>query len=150
MTGAVLGIDPGATGAVALLTHDGEALVRDYPGDASQAADLIRDWRMGFRIELAAVEAQTAMPKQGVVSMFRLGMNYGSWLGILAGLGIPTLLVKPRQWQAGVLLKQDGADTKAQSLAAARRRWPDLELGLKKHHGRADALHLARYAKNSR
>ncbi len=128
---AYIGIDPGASGAVALISQDGEVRVKDWPGCIVNAADYLRAWRVDYRIELAAVEVQAAMPKQGVTSMFRLGTNYGAWLGILAALGIPTALVKPRQWQAGVLLKQDGPDTKAQSLAAARRLWPDLELSRK-------------------
>ncbi len=143
-----IGIDPGQTGAVALLAQDGTALVEDYPGDPNLLADLLLAWRSEFRISLAALEHVHSMPGQGVASVFAFGRNAGIWEGVLAGLAIPTILVKPRQWQAGVLLKQDGPDTKAQSLAAARRRWPDLELGLKKHHGRGDALHLADYAKS--
>ena len=143
-----IGIDPGASGAVALLTTDGEALVEDYPGDAVAAADLIRQWRAVHKIELACLESVHAMPKQGVSSMFKLGQNFGSWQGILAALGIPHVLVRPQAWQAGVLSKGDGPDTKTQSLAAARRRWPDLELTRKKDHGRADALHLAAHARS--
>lgn len=144
---AFLGIDPGQSGAAALLTADGEDLVRDYPGDAVAAADLIREWRAGHKIELACLETVHAMPRQGVSSTFKLGSGFGQWLGILAALSIPHVLVRPQVWQKGILSKGDGPDTKAQSLASARRRWPDLELGLKKHHGRADALHLAAYAK---
>ena len=144
---AWVGIDPGATGAAALITAEGEAQTFDYPGDLSLVADQLRSWRMEYNIQLATLEHVHAMPGQGVCSMFSLGMNAGGWQGVLAGLAIPFLLVKPRQWQNGILLKQDGPDTKSQSLVAARRLWPDLELGLKKHHGRADALHLARYAR---
>ena len=145
---AWLGIDPGASGAVALLTTDGEAKVEDYPGDAHLLADLMLNWRTEYRIKLAALEHVHSMPGQGVASVFSFGRNAGIWEGVLAGLGIPSILVKPRQWQSGVLLKQDGPDTKSQSLSAARRRWPDLELGRKKDHGRADALHLAAHARN--
>lgn len=143
-----LGIDPGASGAVALISQGGEAQVKDYPSDAHLLADLLLNWRTEYRINLAALEHVHSMPGQGVASVFAFGRNTGIWEGVLAGLGIPFILVKPRQWQSGVLLKQDGPDTKSQSLAAARRRWPDLELGRKKDHGRADALHLASYARN--
>ena len=144
---AWLGIDPGASGAVALLTTDGEVRVKDWPGCIVNAADYLRAWRVDYSIVLAALELVHAMPKQGVSSMFKLGQNFGAWQGILAALGIPHVLVRPQAWQSGILTKGDGADTKTQSLAAARRRWPDLELGRKKDHGRADALHLAAYAK---
>lgn len=145
---AFIGIDPGASGAVALLTTDGESMVADYPGDAVSAADLLRQWRADHRIELVALELVHALPKQGVSSMFKLGANFGAWLGILAALGIPHVLIRPQEWQRGTLSKGDGPDTKSQSLAAARRRWPDLELSRKKDHGRADALHLANHARN--
>jgi hypothetical protein len=144
---AFMGIDPGASGAAALITADGQALVRDYPGDPSLAAELIRTWRIEYRIELAALESVHAMPKQGVSSMFKLGANFGAWLGILAALGVPHVLVRPQEWQRGILTKGDGLDTKIRSLTAARRQWPDVELGRKKDHGRADALHLAAYAR---
>jgi crossover junction endodeoxyribonuclease RuvC len=82
------------------------------------------------------------MPKQGVSSTFKFGVNFGIWRGILAAYQIPFQLVKPRQWQKGVIRKADG---KMASLIAARRRWPKAELHLKKHHGRADALWIAEW-----
>jgi hypothetical protein len=142
-----LGIDPGASGAAALITQDGEVLLMDWPGSVLLAVGTIRCWRMEHKIELAALEHVHSFKGQGVASTFSFGRNAGAWEGILAGLSIPYILVKPRQWQSGILVKQDGPDTKAQSLEAARRQWPDVELHLKKHHGRSDALHLANYAK---
>lgn len=144
---AYIGIDPGQSGAVALISQDGEVRVKDWPGCIVNAADYLRAWRVDFSIELAALESVHAFPGQGVSSMFKLGQNFGAWQGILAALGIPHVLVRPQAWQAGTLCKGDGPDTKSQSLVAARRRWPDVELGRKKDHGRADALHLAAHAK---
>ena len=144
---AWLGVDPGASGAAALITNEGEALVMDWPGSIPLALGTLRAWKLEHRIELAALESVHAMPGQGVSSMFKLGMNFGAWQAILAALGIPTVLVRPQEWQKGCLHKSDGTDTKCQSLEAARRQWPDVDLDLKKHHGRSDALHLAEYAR---
>jgi hypothetical protein len=144
---AFLGIDPGATGAAALLPLDGLPLLFDFPNDLALCAEQLRTWRLDYRIELCAIEAQTARPGQGVSSMLKLGMNFGGWLGILHGLSIPFILARAQQWQAGLFNKADGADIKRRSLTAARRAWPDCELHLAKHHGRADSLHLAAYAR---
>jgi crossover junction endodeoxyribonuclease RuvC len=83
------------------------------------------------------------MPKQGVTSVFSFGENFGIWQGILAALGIPFLMPRPREWQKGLVRPSDGHDTKSRSLAVARRLFPDAPLAKKKDHNRADALLLA-------
>lgn len=40
---AWIGIDPGKSGAIALITRD-EQLVTDWPGDAPGAAELLLTW----------------------------------------------------------------------------------------------------------
>ena len=145
-----LGIDPGKSGALAIVDSDGGLVeATDYPGDVCAAASIVRDWRTvhGASIERAAIELVHSMPGQGVKSMFSFGENYGAWQGILAALFIPFILVKPQQWQKGVIRPGDGADAKARSLAVARRMFPDAELSRKKDHGKADALLLADYAR---
>ena len=145
---AYLGIDPGQSGAMALLT-DELPQVEDWPSDPNAAADLLREWLGQYRVELAALERVNAMPKQGVSSTFKLGCNLGAWQGILSALGLPYLMPTPREWQKGLVKPSDGADPKARSLAVARRLFPDEELSRKKDHGRADALLLAWYAKQN-
>ena len=145
---AYLGIDPGQSGAMALLT-DELPQVEDWPSDPNAAADLLREWLGQYRVELAALERVNAMPKQGVSSTFKLGCNLGAWQGILSALGLPYLMPTPREWQKGLVKPSDGPDPKARSLAVARRLFPDEELSRKKDHGRADALLLAWYAKQN-
>jgi len=143
---AFIGIDPGKSGAVALLT-EGEAVAIDWPGDPGAAATLLAIWARRYDIRLAALERVSARPGQGVVSMFSFGQNYGAWMGILAAMRIPYILPTPKQWQAGVVDRKAGSDPKARSLAAARRLFPEADLSRKKDHGRADALLLAWYAR---
>lgn len=142
-----LGIDPGKTGAAALIHDDGE-LILDWPGDVALVADHVRQWKFEFNIQLAALEKVTARPGQGVVSMFSFGQNLGSWQGILSALSIAYLMPTPQAWQKGLVDRKSGDDPKSCSLATARRLFPDAELHLKKHHGRADALLLAWWAKS--
>jgi len=138
----VIGIDPGATGAIALLGND-LLLVEDWPGDIGGAADLLRAWAATYQIQMAGLERVASRPGQGVSSVFSFGTNYGAWQGILAGLGVPVVLLTPQAWQKRILCPSDGPDPKARSLAVARRLFPDAELTRKKDHGRADALLLA-------
>lgn len=140
-----LGIDPGASGAIAVIGQN-VCRVWDYPGEICEAAALLRAINLEYPITLIALEKVSAMPRQGVVSMFKFGMNFGGWIGAIGVLGLPVLLVTPRKWQIECLDSGTG-ETKARSLSMARRLYPDIDLHLKKHDGRADALHLARYAK---
>lgn len=143
---AFIGIDPGKTGAAALITSDGAHKILDYPGDPSLIVDRFREWKLNHEIIMAALEKVGARPGQGVVSMFTFGRNLGSWEGIIAAFGIPYLMPTPRQWQKGLVDQKAGEDPKARSLSTARRLFPDAELTRKKDHGRADALLLAFWA----
>lgn len=142
-----IGVDPGQSGAIAILDQNGECvLLEDYPGDEVALSNLFAELPEGI-IYHAAIEKSGAMPKQGVASMFKFGMNYGIWLGILAAYGVSVKIVKPQEWQKGMLHKVDGKDTKARSLTTARRMFPDQteKLKFKKDHHRADALLIAYY-----
>ena len=143
---AYLGIDPGKSGAAALIHEDGQD-VFDWPGDVALAADKLKEWRIQYNIAGAALEKVTARPGQGVVSMFSFGQNLGSWQGMLSALSIPFVMPTPQAWQKGLIDKKAGKDPKSCSLATARRLFPDADLRLKKHHGRADALLLGWWAR---
>jgi len=142
---AYMGIDPGKMGGIAIIHPDGAEAWR-YPGDVVEAAAIVRGLMMHHSIKLACIEKVASMPGQGVKSMFSFGQNFGAWLGILAALNIPHTTVTPRQWQKAMLDAGTG-DTKARSLNMARRLFPDIDMKYKCDDGKADALHLARYAK---
>jgi crossover junction endodeoxyribonuclease RuvC len=143
---AFVGIDPGATGCAALVFDGGHDLF-DWPGDPALVVPRLADWLARFDVRLAALEKVHAMPGQGVVSMFSFGQNVGTWHGILAALAIPYVSPRPQDWQRGLVDKKAGKDSKAASLATARRLFPDAALSRKKDHGRADALLLAWWAR---
>src|SRR5580692_2902394 len=103
-----LGIDPGQSGALALLDGNGEIeLLADLP--------IIRDkslaWVDGIELQStllnairgspcrAAVERVSAMPRQGVASSFSFGVGFGSVLGVLQALHLPIELVTPVAWK---------------------------------------------------
>ena len=142
-----LGIDPGKKGAVAVVSHDlREAQVWPYPGDAAGAAAVLQEALVEYRPALAALEKVAAMPRDGRASAFSFGRNLGAWEGILSALAVPYVYVTPAKWQRALLDSAKGQDTKDRSLAMARRLFPALDLSRKGDHGKADALHLARWA----
>lgn len=150
-----IGIDPGKSGAIAIIDSSGEiVIVKDWPGDEIQTARFIRDMLNILESDnikvSAALEKVSAMPKQGVRSMFTFGCNYGIWKGILASFQIPFQEVTPQKWQKGVVSKKQ--DGKKASVAAAGRMFPSAELhgprgGAK--DGRADALLIADWARRN-
>lgn len=125
----VLGVDPGAFGALAVLDTDTDLLVvEDMPvvsvkrtskGRQShnvseqQIAVLITD----LFPDVAWVERVHAFPKQGVTSSFNFGMTFGMVLGALAGCRVPIHLITPTQWKRAFNL---GADKQAARLLVAR------------------------------
>lgn len=152
-----IGIDPGNTGAIALLHDNGDFIeVADMPlmalgkknqVNAVELANIIGGYLFmagsdGHRL-MAIVEKVHSMPKQGVSSSFNFGMGYGVIQGVLAALNIPMTLVSPQKWKKHHNLigkEKDVARTLAQQL------YPTASLARKKDIGRADAILIARYS----
>lgn len=144
----ILGIDPGRFGAVAVLDRDRLVHVFDMPivtlqvnGKAKHRISpemLVSELGM-YRdaVTCAYVEKVSAMPGQGVSSMFAFGESLGIIRGIMAGLLIPCVLVPPSQWKKGVGL---GAGKDA-ARALAAQTWPlhAGEFSRVKDDGRAEA-----------
>jgi crossover junction endodeoxyribonuclease RuvC len=178
-----LGVDPGKSGALALLDENGNPVeVLDYPGDDIKLARMIDELILLMQkpeysnslerkvsilcppIEIKAAIEDVNSFQMGRQSAFNFGKNVGQWQGVLAANNIPYEFVRPQVWQKGQLRLQDGwtfrekknrktkqiervkaIDTKIASLVGARRKYPSIELHLKKHHGRADALLIAEW-----
>lgn len=133
----IIGIDPGATGAIALLGDD--VRVWDMPSNPRDLYEILRE----LTFATAMVEQAQSMPGQGVSSMFKYGVGYGQILGVLAGLAIPYMTVTPAVWKRKMSVTKDKEATRA----LARQLWPTAELSRKKDHGRAEALLIAEYAR---
>lgn len=150
-----IGIDPGLSGAMVLMEEDlSISDLIDMPVmpvtakrnqvNGAEVARIIKFWQSGHseRI-LAYLEQVSAMPGQGVSSMFSFGVSYGIMQGVLATLSIPVIFVTPQRWKknAGIIGKEkDFARTVAQRL------YPLAELSRKKDIGRADAILIARFS----
>lgn len=156
-----VGIDPGLDGAVAAISDcGGEVKVYDIPkaiiGNGKKRKAEVN--MMGLRLLLedlldrsesvtAYVESVHSMPKQGVASSFNFGKTYGILLGMLAALKIPFRLVTPQEWKK-TMMNGQGKEKDA-SVYVAGNMFPHIDLSMKKHHNRADALLIAQYGKQT-
>ena len=152
----IIGVDPGITGALALI--DGERFVRafDMPAvtkthgkgqevNAYLLADIFSDALDLSRGELTAhVEQVASMPGQGVSSMFSFGMSAGVVAGVIGAMGIKKVMVRPQAWKNSFGLKGKEKDA-SRTLAISM--YPEAApiLARKKDVGRADALLIATY-----
>lgn len=141
----IMGLDPGASGAVAFYYPDKPQLISAYDVpliekriNSAALYDLIRN----YAPDLAVVEIVHAMPKQGVSSSFNFGMSYGVALGVIGSLKIPVTHVSPAKWKRYFCLSAD----KEEARALAVDKWPgSLHFRRKKDNGRAEAALLALY-----
>lgn len=148
-----IGIDPGLTGALAVLDGSGSVVhVCDLPVirdrslawiDGSELQSTLLD-AIGGRTASAVVERVSAMPRQGVASSFQFGVGFGSILSVLQTMHIRVELVTPAVWKRSLGLSSD----KRASLHKARLLYPTADLRLAKHDGRAEALLLAHWAQS--
>lgn len=145
----VIGIDPGLSGALGVITDSGEFVgVADLPVirdrnlawiDGGLLRSMILDFSGPKRV---VVERVSAMPKQGVSSSFQFGVGFGSILGVVQSLGLPIEFVRPADWKRALGLSSD----KHASLHKARLWYPSADLTLAKHDGRAEALLVATWS----
>jgi crossover junction endodeoxyribonuclease RuvC len=154
MNGLTIGIDPGLTGALAIIDDVGAVvaladlpIIRDLSlawVDGSALQSVLLD-AIGGRQSRAVIERVSAMPKQGIASSFLFGVGFGSILSVLQAMHIPLEFVTPAAWKRSYGLSKD----KHASLHKARLMFPTAELHLAKHDGRAEALLIAEYARRS-
>ena len=107
MTAVVLGIDIGATGAVALLTADGELVwVEDMPvlndgpaGRRTVNAPLLAELLAKSHATQAFVEFVAARPGESSTGAFSFGRSRGVIEGVCAALSIPVTMLTPPRWK---------------------------------------------------
>jgi len=147
----ILGIDPGASGALAFFDHVAGTLdVIDMPTvQVKRGAKLKTEISPQMLAALirarnptsATLERVNAMRGQGVSSMYSFGRGVGQVEGVLAALQIPTSYVAPLAWQKAVQSRdgKDGARARAAELFPAYAQI----FARKKDDGRADASLIA-------
>ena len=151
----IIGIDPGLSGAIAVLENNKVLNIFDIPVmsegkknkrqlNSALLVNLLKE-NINKEEEVAVVVEQVnAMPGQGVTSMFNFGQTFGAIKGICASLGLPIFFVRPSKWKKHFDLinsQKDSSRTKAIEM------YPSLssELSRKKDVNKADAILIARY-----
>lgn len=159
---AILGIDPGLEGGLALVNQGGSAVYEPMPTLAAKKGDILdlpslTRWLKAHKssIEIAYLEMVASRPGQSAPSVFKFGRGYGAIEGILTALEIPYQLVPPKQWCKLMHAGIEAADPKQKSLIAVSRLFPGIDLratprSKKPHDGMVDALLIASFGLRSR
>ena len=137
----ILGIDPGQSGGIAFLWWKDPLVFKmpDTERDVLNILEEIKTEKIGKRPFFAYIEAVHAMPKQGVSSTFKFGMNYGMLRAFLIALGIPFETVTPVKWQTALGCRTGGNKN------VTKRKAQELYPHIKITHAIADALLIATF-----
>jgi crossover junction endodeoxyribonuclease RuvC len=157
---AVIGIDPGLNGAIALVI-DGklvesidmptyERKVNGRNNNEINGPILARELRNLYGWDLdggdptVIMERVSSRPGESGAASFKFGRAFGIAEGIVHAYGWQLTLVTPQLWKkrAGLIGQPKGA-----SIGTATNLWPDQAhlFRFKKNHGRADAALIAHY-----
>lgn len=145
-----LAIDPGATGSMCALSHDGNIIFKDFKenslrGYISWLKDVIATHGNPAMI---VVERVASMHGQGVKSVFSFGQRLGEIEGMLQTLELGYEFVRPQLWQ-----KECGVRPKSGKKGiyeTISKIYPSAELlGARGGviDGRCDALSMAHYCR---
>ena len=156
----IIGIDPGLSGAIAVLENNKVLNIFDIPVmtegkknkrqlNSALLVNLLKE-NINKEEEVAVVVEQVnAMPGQGVTSMFNFGQTFGALKGICAALELPIFFVRPSKWKKHFELINSSKDA---SRTKAIEMYPKLsnQLSKKKDVNKSDAILIARFFSETR
>ena len=153
----VIGIDPGISGSICFF-QDGKIIdVVEMPTmiegkknkkqvNGSQIFNEIseRVKKIDKKDIRVIIEQVSAMPGQGVTSMFNFGQSYGILKGICSAMQLPMYFVRPAKWKKYFNLinsEKDASRTKAIEIFP----YFSVHLSKKKDSNKADAILIASF-----
>ena len=153
----IIGIDPGISGSICFF-QDGKILdVIEMPTmnegkknkrqvNGSQIYNEILKKTVGFNKEniRVVIEQVSAMPGQGVTSMFNFGQSFGMLKGICSAMQLPMYFVRPAKWKKHYNLinsQKDASRTRAIEIFP----YFSSQLSKKKDSNKADAILIASF-----
>ena len=153
----IIGIDPGISGSICFF-EDGKILdVIEMPTmtegkknkrqvNGSQIYNEILKKTVGFNKEniRVVIEQVSAMPGQGVTSMFNFGQSFGMLKGICSAMQLPMYFVRPAKWKKHYNLinsQKDASRTRAIEIFP----YFSSQLSKKKDSNKADAILIASF-----
>ena len=153
----IIGIDPGISGAICFFEKGEIKEVIDMPSMAEGKKNKrqINGPQMFNEIEkrirnfekknvCVVVEQVSAMPGQGVTSMFNFGQSFGVIKGICSAMQLPIYFVRPAKWKKYFNLIKTNKDASRTKVIEV---YPEIssKLSRKKDSNKADAILIARY-----
>ena len=151
----IFGIDPGVSGAISVL-RDGKIIeIYEMPTmidgkknkkqvNGSEVANILIRETSKDKIAKVVVEHVTAMPGQGVTSMFNFGQSFGVLKGVCAALKLPIYFVRPVKWKKYYNLiktNKDASRTKVIEIFP----YFSSKIPRKKDSNKADSILIAKY-----
>ena len=158
----IVGIDPGIVGAICFFSKGNIINVIDMPTMAEgkknkkqvngrQIFNEISSIKKTFvnQTFCVVVEQVSAMPGQGVTSMFNFGQSFGVLKGVCAAMQLPIFFVRPAKWKRHFDLINSQKDS---SRVKAIEMFPKFSsmLSRKKDNNKADAILIANYHLNTK
>ena len=156
----IIGIDPGLSGAIAILENNKVLNIFDIPVmsegkknkrqlNSALLVSLLRENLNNNEEVAVVVEQVNAMPGQGVTSMFNFGQTFGAIKGICAALNLPIFFVRPSKWKKHFELINSSKDS---SRTKVIEMYPSLssQLAKKKDVNKTDAILIARFYSETR
>ena len=151
----IIGIDPGLSGAIAVM-HDKKVInLYDMPVmaegkknkrqlNSSQLVNIIKENIHEDEETIVVVEQVNAMPGQGVTSMFNFGQTFGAIKGVCAALKLPIFFVRPSKWKKHFELINSSKDA---SRTKVIEMYPTLsgQLAKKRDVNKSDAILIAKF-----
>ena len=156
----IIGIDPGISGSICFLKDgkildviemptmtEGKKNKRQVNGSQIYNEILKRINKVENQEIRVVIEQVSAMPGQGVTSMFNFGQSFGVIKGICAAMQLPIFFVRPAKWKKHFELintQKDASRTKAIEM------FPKISsiLSKKKDSNKADAILIASFYEN--
>ena len=151
----IFGIDPGVSGAICVLKEgkilevyemptmiDGKKNKRQVNG--AEVTNIFLKELNNEDTAKVVVEHVTAMPGQGVTSMFNFGQSFGVLKGICAALKLPIYFVRPVKWKKHFNLiktNKDASRTKVIEIFP----YISSKISRKKDSNKADSILIAKY-----
>tara|TARA_B000000532_G_C18560329_1_gene273918 strand:- start:30 stop:521 length:492 start_codon:yes stop_codon:yes gene_type:complete len=156
----IVGIDPGLSGAIAIIEDNKVVGIFDMPVmaegkknkrqlNSAQLVNIIKDNTNMNEEIVVIVEQVNAMPGQGVTSMFNFGQTFGAIKGVCAALKLPIFFVRPSKWKKHFELINSSKDS---SRTKVIEMYPSLsnQLAKKKDVNKSDAILIARFYSETR
>ena len=153
----IIGIDPGISGSICFL-EDGiikDVIEMPTMADGKKNKKQVNGSQIfneiTFRIKTyekknikVVIEQVSAMPGQGVTSMFNFGQSFGILKGICSAMQLPIYFVRPAKWKKYFNLinsEKDASRTRAIEIFP----YFSSNLSKKKDSNKADAILIANY-----